>query len=98
MMLSKNEPALTCHKSNPMYFKLCINANGSDFGTEFGFLIIGASHGPPEYFGFSIIGCVHGPLYSGFGTIGGSQSPSMSSSQSSGFGCSGSAMFSGMSS
>mmetsp|Transcript_23647 Transcript_23647/g.79434 ORF Transcript_23647/g.79434 Transcript_23647/m.79434 type:complete len:274 (+) Transcript_23647:322-1143(+) len=94
--LSKMVPAFTCQISKPATPKdLYLPMDSSSVNS--GLSIIGCSHGP-LYAGFSMRFGFQGPLYSGLGIIGGSHSPSSSSSQSSGFLASGSAISLGMSS
>merc|ERR1712187_420091 len=97
MISSKRVPDLTCHSSNPMAVQGLQRWYTVSSSLKAGFAILGCSHSP-LYAGLSISFCFHSPLYSGLLICGGSQSPSSSTSQSSGCSASGSAMVSGMSS
>merc|ERR1719388_780537 len=83
MTLSKIVPPFTCHRSKPMKPKSSYLYRRSS--SEYSGLAIFFASQKPLYAGFEILLTYHSPLYSGLSFMGASQSPSSSSSQSSGF-------------
>merc|ERR1712139_336975 len=83
MTLSKIVPAFTCHRSKPMKPK-SLNLYTVSSSSYSGLSIFFASQ-KPLYAGFETRLTDHSPLNSGLSFMGGSHSPSSSSSQSSGF-------------